>query len=69
MRKFQHLAQLSDEELQQCLDRVWMQMEQLKEKALVPESGLESMKYLHSELRHQQRVYNLLNHFVYMRGF
>ena len=68
MRKFQHLAQLSLEELRECLLFIGHKLDQL-EQALESEAESElQAKALWSELRHQRRVYQFLSQHAAMRG-
>lgn len=60
MRKFKHLAQLSDEELKTCLHNVYETLQHLRLEALKrDESGL-AVKDILAEYRHQQNVYKQL---------
>lgn len=69
MRKFKHLAQLSDDELRNCLQYVAELLAEI-EAALQEQSGQEKLDTaLHLELRHQQRVYDqLLRHAALRRN-
>lgn len=67
MRKFKHLAQLSDEELKTCLQNVYETLQHLRlEASKRDESGL-AIKDILAEYRHQQSVYKQLYQHAAMR--
>jgi hypothetical protein len=69
MRKFKHLAQLSDDELRVCMRYVEELLTKLQA-ALQAQADQEELdKELHSELRHQLRVYDQLQQHAAMRRY
>ena len=72
MRTFKHLAQLSDDELWECLRNIAEMLQDI-EAALQErpphEVQSDDSKFLQAEQRHQQRVYNQVRKHAAMRRF
>lgn len=66
MRKFQHLAQLSVEELRECMWSVWLKLDELERSLQACHTNMEA-KALYMELRHQQKVLRCLSQHAVMR--
>ena len=60
MRKFKHLAQLSDEELKTCLQNVYETLQKLHLAALDKDASDLNIKEILAEYRHQKSVYKQL---------
>lgn len=69
MRKFKHLAQLSDDELLSCLQYVEELLAELQAALRARADQEELDRELHSEFRHQQRVYDQLQQHASMRRY
>ena len=69
MRKFKHLAQLSDQELLECLQCVAELLAELQEAIQERADQKELDTGLHLELRHQLRVYDQLRQHAALRRF